>query len=73
MGRVKPGMSVVATSGRRIGVVTEARDKAFRLRLLGNSDGGMWLSEDAVFTYEDDKLTLICEEDGLHRYIVSSE
>ena len=35
-----------------------------------NGDGDIWLDMAAVFTVDDETVTLICEEDGLHRYEV---
>lgn len=72
MERVESGMSVVATSGRRIGVVVDVGKGVLRIRMFSaNDDGDVWLEEAAIFTVEDEKVTLICEEDGLHRYKAS--
>ena len=69
MERVEAGMSVVGTSGRRIGVVSDVAPGALRIKLTASTD--IWIEATAVFTVEDDRVTLICEEDGLHRYRVN--
>ncbi|HEX6030114.1 MAG TPA: hypothetical protein VFY90_01705 [Tepidiformaceae bacterium] len=70
MERVARGMAVVGTSGRRIGVVVDTGQDRLKVRLTTNGDGDIWLDMAAVFTVDDETVTLICEEDGLHRYEV---
>jgi hypothetical protein len=33
--------------------------------------GWSWLESTAIFTVEAEGVTLICEEDGIHRYVVT--
>lgn len=63
-----PGMCVTTPRGRRIGVVAQTREDAVLLNLVRGAD--LWIERGAIFTIDDGKLTLICEEDGLHRYVV---
>jgi len=70
MESAKAGMCVMTTRGQRIGVLADAREDAVLLKLVRGTD--LWIERAAIFTIDDGKVTLICEEDGLHRYAVAT-
>jgi hypothetical protein len=59
------GQVVCSTSGKRLGTIGSLSGRRFLLRGQAES---VWLSRDCVFTIVAGRVTLICEESGLHRY-----
>lgn len=52
-------------NGKHLGTVVVAGGRGFKVRI---GDVDLWLNNDAVFTRQGGRVTLICEPSGLHRY-----
>lgn len=64
------GASVYFMSGRLLGQVAEVAADAF---LVITEEQKHWLRQDAVFTVENTRVTLICEPNGLANYTLERE
>ena len=51
-----------------LGAVSAVSGDAFLLRL--SADEQVWVSTSAIFTLESERVTLVCEREGLSRYTV---
>lgn len=65
--QAEPGDLVLFAGGVAVGRVKALGDRCF---LVVAEDEAAWVSDDAVFTRENGRLTLICEPAGLHRYVI---
>ena len=52
-------------NGKALGTVVVAGGRGFKVRI---GDVELWLNNDAVFTRQGGRVTLVCEPSGLHRY-----
>lgn len=64
---LRPRMRVYVVSGKSIGAIADVATDRFQLE---SADGPLWISNDAVFTVEQGRVTLICALGGLKRYEV---
>jgi hypothetical protein len=63
----RPGQRVLTLSGRHLGTVVSWHAEKFA---LAGENGTLWLRRDSVFVCDRANVTLICEREGLHRYVV---
>lgn len=63
------GQSVETTSGEYVGVVSAVAEGRFELAC----EPPMWLTNKSVFTSNGDRLTLMCESQGLPRFCVQPD
>lgn len=61
------GMRVLSVSGILLGEVGAVSEGRFLLRTVGDD---AWIRRDAVFTVDEGRVTLVCNENGVKRYIV---
>ena len=59
------GDEVTYMSGESLGQIDAVRKGDFR---VVTADGQFWLSPDVIFTRQGQRVTLVCEASGLHRF-----
>ena len=64
------GSSVYFMSGRLLGQVHELADAGF---LVLTDDDKLWLRFEAIFTVEGNRVTLVCEPNGLANYLAAQD
>lgn len=72
MTRVRKGMPVSDINNRLVGHVEAVRKDAFELTPEDDSDP-LWLTEDALFSVADGRITLLCAASGVDRYALYFE
>lgn len=61
------GDTVLALSGRILGRVGDVDEGAFELVI---DDTTLWLSDVCIYIVEASGVTLLCEHEGLHHYVI---
>ncbi len=61
------GETVLALSGRVLGRVGRVDEDAFELLTDGSA---VWLTDVCIYTVEASGVTLLCEQEGLHQYVI---
>lgn len=69
MDRLSLGNRVISVRGLFVGSVSDLRGCCFEVTLPGDLVN---LRADAIFTVDDDRVSLICEADGLPRYLCTA-
>lgn len=70
LNRIRPGQRVTFMSGTPFGRVADVRGDLVRIDAGRTS---VWVTTDAVFTVENDVVSLVCERRGLADYVVEVE
>jgi hypothetical protein len=62
------GERVLALSGRLLGYVGDVNDAIFQLLC---DDGEYWLTQECIYLQEIGTVVLICEWEGVERYVIA--
>jgi hypothetical protein len=65
--KVKPGLAVSDIANRHIGAVTQVALKAFRLTFLDGRH--VWLTPLSLFSVDQYRAVLVCNDSGLAPYL----